>query len=410
MGRCRSSGWDKSSRTQRVTVPRKGTAAVAAIHFAQDFSISTSFTWISADAAEALHALGHEVTVQRGEIAASVEPQTRELLRRLQTEPSSQAAHVKWTHFWTPYLRQPLNGRVNLEIVALNHALARPTGAASDRWMQAVRDSTAQKLAISQFTRATLLQNGVDPDRIDVWNLGYTPEIDTVTDARELAAPGYRFLHITNSTDPLRFGTDLAFATEFGPDDDVCLVVKDYNPADATVRDMLAAASLRAPVLYLPEFSSRSDLVRTYRACDALVAPLRGEGYGIKVLDALACGLPVIAPLFGGISDFCNHERIFPLDHRVTDAAACVDVATLGTNGRPVWCEPDHDSLRARMREVVANPRRAESRGRAAERYVKRWFGWPDAARNLIEIVKRLEATDGQARPADSPTAAGLLV
>ena len=26
--------------------------------------------------------------------------------------------------------------------------------------------------------------------------------------------------------------------------------------------------------------------------------------------------------LFGGISDFCNHERIFQLDRRVTDAAA----------------------------------------------------------------------------------------
>ena len=99
---------------------------MAAIHLVQDFSIATSFTWISADAAEALYALGHEVTVQRGEIAPSVEPQTRELLRRLQTEPSTQAAHVKWTRFWEPYLRQPLNGRVNLEIVALNHALGAP--------------------------------------------------------------------------------------------------------------------------------------------------------------------------------------------------------------------------------------------------------------------------------------------
>ena len=95
-----------------------------------------------------------------------------------------------------------------------------------------------------------------------MWNLGYTPEIDTVTDDRKLAAPGYRFLHITNSTDPLHFGTDLllrGFAAEFGRDDDVCLVVKDYNPSDTAVRDMLATARLRAPVGYLPEFSSRAD-------------------------------------------------------------------------------------------------------------------------------------------------------
>ncbi len=388
---------------------------MAALHFAQDFSISTSFTWISADAVAALHALGHEVTVQPGELAPTLEPEGAALLRRLQRRPPSpDATHIKWSHFWDPYLLQPLGGRLGLEIVALNHALATPDGTPSDVWMSDCAESPAHKLPISQFTRGTLLQNGVEGERMSVWNLGYSPQVGDVDEAREIdGAPGFRFLHITNATDPVRFGTDLllqAFAAEFGPDDDVSLLVKDYNPAGTGLAEMIEASGARAPIVHLPEFSSRADMVRTYRACQALVAPFRGEGFGIKVLDALACDLPVVAPLFGGITDFCNHDRIYAVDYQCVDASRNVDVLTLKTRGRPVWCEVSMDSLRARMRAILEEPKRAGSRGRSAGRYVREWFGWPQAAERLVEIVNRLEAADEQARPADTPAPARLLV
>ncbi|MBM4437677.1 MAG: glycosyltransferase family 4 protein [Actinobacteria bacterium] len=385
-------------------------ASGAAIHFVQDFSISTSFTWISADAVRALHALGHQVSVQPGRIAATVEPAAVDLLRRLQAPARPDQAHVRWSHYWEPYARQSLAGAVNLDIVALNHALVQPTGSPSDRWMEALARAHTVKLAISQFTRNTVLQNGVDPRRIALWNLGYTPEIDTVADARALdGAPGFRFLHVTNATDPARFGTDLvldAFAQEFGPDDGVSLVVKDHNPAGDAIRELIANAAPRAPLRYLAEYSSRATLVRAYRACHALAAPFRGEGYGIKVVDALACGLPVIAPLFCGITDFCNHDRIFALDYQCEDARPCVDVVALGPSGRPVWCLPVIQSICARMREVAAQPARARSRAAAAERYVKKWFSWADAARTLVEIVTRLESPDGQTGAVDTPAPA----
>ena len=87
-----------------------------------------------------------------------------------------------------------------------------------------------------------------------------------------------------------------------------------------------------------------------------------------------------------------------------------VDVATLGTGGRPVWCEPSGEHLRARLREAANQPRRAASMGRAAQRQVKRRFGWAQSAQRLIEIVNQLEVSHGQARAADSPAATGVLV
>ena len=54
--------------------------------------------------------------------------------------------------------------------------------------------------------------------------------------------------------------------------------------------------------------------VDLYKSCDAFISAHRGEGYGMKILDAIACALPVIAPLFGGRTDFLSSINSFPID------------------------------------------------------------------------------------------------
>ena len=50
-----------------------------------------------------------------------------------------------------------------------------------------------------------------------------------------------------------------------------------------------------APVIHLKEFVSKEELIALYRRADAFLAPFRGEGFGMKIVDACAVGIPVIA-------------------------------------------------------------------------------------------------------------------
>src|SRR5207248_11255990 len=57
-------------------------------------------------------------------------------------------------------------------------------------------------------------------------------------------------------------------------------------------------------VIRVTDFLDKDDLVRLYRGADFFVAPYRGEGFGMKILDAFALGLPVLLPEYGGPVDY----------------------------------------------------------------------------------------------------------
>src|SRR5262249_33638757 len=161
----------------------------------------------------------------------------------------------------------------------------------------------------------------------------------------------------TNSHDLARYGTRLlldAYWEAFEPGDDVVLVVKDYGVAagDSTLRELLRRADGRAKVEYVDAFTSKTDLIRLYRSCDAFVSAHRGEGSGMRILDALACGLPVITPRFGGPADLCTPDTSFEVGYTLVPVTDCFDTRSLRITNQPLWCEPDRDDLMRQLRFV----------------------------------------------------------
>jgi glycosyltransferase involved in cell wall biosynthesis len=106
------------------------------------------------------------------------------------------------------------------------------------------------------------------------------------------------------------------------------------------------------------------ELVRQYSTARVAVVPSFFEGFGFPASEAMACGLPVIANAAGALPEV---------------------VGTDGSAGRLV---PPRDprALAAAIREVLAEPERAERMGRAARARVERAFRWSDAAARLVEV------------------------
>jgi len=61
-------------------------------------------------------------------------------------------------------------------------------------------------------------------------------------------------------------------------------------------------------IRYLPR-TSHENMPDVYRSVDALIAPTRFENFGYFVLEAMACGLPVVGFARGGTMEQCIHDE-----------------------------------------------------------------------------------------------------
>jgi glycosyltransferase involved in cell wall biosynthesis len=50
------------------------------------------------------------------------------------------------------------------------------------------------------------------------------------------------------------------------------------------------------------------NVLQFYAAADAYVGPSLEDAYGLPVLEAMACGLPVLASSRAGVSEIIDHE------------------------------------------------------------------------------------------------------
>jgi glycosyltransferase involved in cell wall biosynthesis len=70
----------------------------------------------------------------------------------------------------------------------------------------------------------------------------------------------------------------------------------------------LFTAETMAAVTVIQDDMSREQLRHLYGAVDCYVSPYRAEGFNLPVLEAIACGTPVIVTRGGATDDFCDDD------------------------------------------------------------------------------------------------------
>jgi GT2 family glycosyltransferase len=360
----------------------------ADLHFAIPLRGGNAFTWVAAPLALACEAAGMVVSLSPGPLHASIDAPARRRLRAMMRRRPSLHAQVKWSHFWPEYQDRELSGRINAEIFVTNYRYGKQPVAALDQWMRHTVLNPNRKLPQSKYCLDALTQLGVPEARCRVVPLGYAPEIIQEPDADDrFRQHGFVFLALTNGHDPYRYGTDIllrAYARAFAGRRDVVLVLKDYgNAAAGPLRNWLAAAPGTPRVIHLPAFLPKAALIGLYRGADALVAPFRGEGFGMKILDACAVGLPVLAPDYGGPADYLPPGAFVPLRYREVPVGDCFDRREGVVPQFARWAEVDADDLADRMRETVLRADDVRRRAMQARQHVLAAYSWQHAASAL---------------------------
>jgi glycosyltransferase involved in cell wall biosynthesis len=307
------------------------------------------------------------------------------------TRDAGASADVVVSHGWPPLFAPPE--------VGVPWIVFQPWefGSMPRSWLAPFRDAAAEVWTYSAWNRDRYVEDGLDPARVAVIPLGvdattFRPDAPPLARVAEATDRAFKFLFVGGTI--RRKGVDVlleAWRRAFGRDDDAALIIKDFC-RDGAYRGQTHEAEIRrvaedpacAPLVYLDDDLPAADLPGLYTACDVLVHPYRGEGFGLPALEALACGRPTIVTKGGACDDFSGPDgSLFVAAERrpVRPAEPLVRDGFL--------LEPSVDQLVMMLRLARAHAARLREMGARARERVARDWTWERSAR---AAARRLEA------------------
>jgi mannosyltransferase len=142
---------------------------------------------------------------------------------------------------------------------------------------------------------------------------------------------------------------------------------------EQSLRQRINEAGLADRILFVGE---HTDIERWYQILSLFIAPQRWEGFGLTPLEAMACGVPVVASDVGAFSEL---------------VVECKTGTVIGRD--------DLDSMVAATTAFMDDEPKRAAASRASVEHVRKHFPLEREAENLIEIYRQLIA--GEAKNSD---------
>lgn len=166
-----------------------------------------------------------------------------------------------------------------------------------------VRDADAL-VAVSQYTKDALVERlGADASRITVVHHGVDPRfarpdagtIAAMKDRLGLARPYLLFVGTAEPRKNLPRLLDAYARLRGEGHEDLCFVIAGKSAwGSQALRERIAALALQDDVVLTGPVDS-ADLPALYAGADVFSLPSIAEGFGMPLLEAMACGTPVVA-------------------------------------------------------------------------------------------------------------------
>ena len=178
--------------------------------------------------------------------------------------------------------------------------------------------------------------------------------------------------------------TLVLYAGRLAPEKDVGLLIDAASLLDpALFRVVIAGGgmlleSLRrecerrglAHVVFLGHVADREKLADHYANTDVFLHPNAREPFGIAPLEAMASGLPLVAPAAGGVASYADAANSWPVDARRENLARA-----LAETVRAVRAWPEESARRARAARSTAEEHR-----------------WPKVTEHYLRLYRYLHA------------------
>jgi alpha-maltose-1-phosphate synthase len=247
-------------------------------------------------------------------------------------------------------------------------------------------------IAVSQGMRTDVLASypSVDPDRVQVVHNGVDPDAWRRVDERDVLAehgidetrPTAVFVgritrqkgvvHLLDAAAHLPAGTQLV----------LCAGAPDTPAIADEFRGRVAdLADAPVEVVWIEQMLPRDQLLQILSAADVFVCPSIYEPFGIVNLEAMACGLPVVASSVGGIPEVV-----------VDDETGLLVSFEVGDDELGSPADPDGFArhLAEAVVELLEDPEEAQSMGDNGRVRVEERFSWQAIAAETAALYQRL--------------------
>lgn len=273
-------------------------------------------------------------------------------------------------------------------------------GRIPQEWVEATKSDSIEEIwCYSRAVVHAYEDSGVDPSKLRRIPLGidsetYSPEGDEISLQTEKKI---RLLFVGGTIH--RKGPDVlldAYCKSFTHSDDVCLVIKDFGGNSVyegqTLTEQIKKLQSNPDnpeILYLNEEMTELEMAALYRACDLLVHPYRGEGFGLPVLEAMSCGLPVVVTSGGSTDDFVSDDIGWKIPSVRSSIGNQVSQMHLAGDG---WLlEPQSEALCSILKSIYHSPESLSQKGALASEWVLKNYTWGHSAKHIIRGFNEIQ-------------------
>jgi glycosyltransferase involved in cell wall biosynthesis len=138
--------------------------------------------------------------------------------------------------------------------------------------------------------------------------------------------------------------------------------------------------SLRKKIAYIGDAKPFAEMARYYQAADVYVAPYMGEGFNLPVLEAIACGLPVICTRGGATDDFTTSDYTLHINSQL--------VKSTRTGAEKQYSlKPDQSHLTELLYRAIDDREWMAQAQRRGPEYIRSGYTWKHVVDKLLPVM-----------------------
>lgn len=321
------------------------------------------------------------IALDRPDVSYKVPADTIDSLLKLEKEID---ADIQIRHSYPPIWNWPNNSNTKVVYIQPWEFSAIPS-----EW-QYKFDTFADAVIVPSEWNANSYKNaGIDPEKIFVVPNGYNESLFNTDNLNRTTTT--RFLYV--GCNQFRKGLDVllkVWSSITKRDENIELVIKDtpqvYGKTNLQQDIIILQHRTKcAKITYSDDAMSEEEVSNLYKSCDIVVHPYRGEGFGMHIQEAVACGCVPIVTGGGPTDEFTNNYKIASSKRVVNpyEIFALKQGDSMSSMGQHRWVlEPNANDLANLIRKALAN------KGEPVDS--SRLTTWEQAGKKYIEVLNTI--------------------